>query len=203
MGLKQFFTLASSISSNATHLAMSIMAWLALLISSVSKPWKSVTISSQIFLRTPFTRDCVTSAHAILMLSVAFLMLKFLQKLVFTVCILDQLGECFPKIIILKSGNDTLIHRSRSIIQEENFKVQLDSLTVSLQFMMDFTVKIRFRQASRIPGFLIRPPYNRETLLRLTLVCWSLFWVIHHQRFDFIISSCFCLTAANSNPCKP
>jgi hypothetical protein len=111
-------------------------------------------------------QDCITSAHASPMLSIAFFNVKippeiFYRKLVFTVGILNQLGECLPKIITLESGNDTLIHRldkrcgvgrqehymnvlisirkvwevSRSIIQEEIFKGHLHSLTVSLKFM--------------------------------------------------------------------
>jgi hypothetical protein len=115
---------------------------------------------------------------------------------------LNQLGERLPKIITPESGNDTLIHGldkrygvgrqehyinvlinirkawgvSRSIIQEkENFKGHLHSLTVSLQFMMEFTGKIRFKQACCNPSFLIKPPYNRRTLLKITLECSRVF----------------------------
>jgi hypothetical protein len=77
---------------------------------------------------------------------------------------------------------------SWSIVQEEeNFKGYLHSLTLSLQFLMEFT-GIRFKQACCNPSFLIRSPYNRQTLLWITLECSRVFWVIYHQRFDFIIS---------------
>jgi hypothetical protein len=61
---------------------------------------------------------------------------------------------------------------SMSIIQEEeNFKEHLHFFTVSLQSIMDFAGNIRLKQAFCNPSFLIRPPYNSQTLLRITLEC--------------------------------
>jgi hypothetical protein len=126
----------------------------------------------------------------------------FHRELVLTVGFLNKLSELLSKIITLECGNGTLIHRfgkrcgagrqehhmndlidirkawglSRSIVQEEeNFEGHLPSLTVSLQFMMKFSGKKRFKQAYCNPSFLIRPPYNRQTLLRITLECSKVF----------------------------
>jgi hypothetical protein len=41
--------------------------------------------------------------------------------------------------------------------------------------MMEFTGKIRFKQACCNPSFLIEPPYNMQTLLRITLECSRVF----------------------------
>lgn len=74
-----------------------------------------MTTSGQIFLETPLLQDCVTSAHASAVLSIAFLRQKYLQnffyrKLFFIVAVLNHIGESFPKVITLETDSDTVIH---------------------------------------------------------------------------------------------